>query len=69
MTFSTIQEENAKKELATKADIQDARLEMKEMEMRLSGKIVAGKHEILKWLPCMLITQSALLVAIFAFLK
>lgn len=60
--FSAIQEEKARNELATKMDVLQA-------EMRLSEKIEAGKHEVLKWLIGLLLTQSALLVAIFAFLK
>ena len=67
--FSAIQDENARKELATKGDIQDVRLEMKEIEMRLIEKIEAGKHEVLKWLVGLLLAQSALLVAVFAYLK
>ncbi len=57
------------KELATKGDIKSVRLEMKEIEMRLSKRIEAGKHETLKWLIALLLTQSAFLVAIFAYLK
>lgn len=60
---------NRMKEFATKGDIQSVRLEMKEMELRLSERIEAGKHEILKWLVGLLLTQSAFLVAIFAYLK
>ncbi|MBD5607250.1 MAG: hypothetical protein HDQ93_00150 [Desulfovibrio sp.] len=67
--FSAIQEENNRKELATKGDINDVRLEMKEIEMRLSERIEASKHETLKWLIGLLLTQSALLVAVFAYLK
>ena len=60
---------NKMKELATKGDIQSVRLEMKEIEMRLSERIEAGKHETLKWLIALLLTQSAFLVAVFAYLK
>lgn len=67
--FSAIQEENSRKELATKGDIQNVRLEMKEIEMRLSERIEEGKHEILKWLIGFILTQSALLVAVLAYLK
>lgn len=67
--FTAIQDENARRELATKGDLQTLRLELKEMEMRLAEKVEAGKHEVLKWLIGLLLTQSALLVAIFAFLK
>ena len=67
--FTAIQDENARRELATKGDLQALRLELKEMEMRLAEKVESGKHEVLKWLIGLLLTQSALLVAIFAFLK
>ena len=67
--YTAIQDENARRELATKGDIQALRLEMKEMEMRLAEKVESGKHEVLKWLIGLLLTQSALLVAIFAFMK
>ena len=67
--FSALQDENARRELATRGDIQALRLEMKEMEMRLAAKVESGKHEVLKWLIGLLLTQSALLVAIFAFMK
>lgn len=67
--FTAIQDENARRELATKGDLQALRLELKEMEMRLAEKVESGKHEVLKWLIGLLLTQSALLVAIFAFMK
>lgn len=74
--FSIIQDESARKGLATKGDIQDTRLEiekvrleMKEMETRLSEKIGAGKHQTLQRLIGLLIMQSALLAAVFAFMK
>lgn len=67
--FSAIQAENYRKELATKGDIQFVRLEMKEMEMRLTEKIESGKHDTLKWLNGLLLAQSALLVTVFAWLK
>lgn len=57
------------KELATKGDIQAVRIEMKEMEMRLSERIEAGKQETLKWMITLFLTQSAFLVAVFAYLK
>lgn len=46
------------KELATKGDIQGVRLEMKEMELRL-----------VKWMIGIVLTQTAALIAVFAFLK
>jgi len=44
-------DEASRKELATKADLQDA------------------KHEILKWIMGMFVAQTAVLVAIVAFMK
>ena len=46
------------KELATKADI-----------LRLENKIEANKHEILKWMISSLLAQTALIVAVIAFLR
>ncbi len=52
--FSVMQTENAKKELATKGDILEARLELetkiKDAEFRLVERIETGKTEVLKWL-------------------
>ena len=61
-------DEARRKELAAKGDIQDLRLEMKSMEMRLSEKIEANKHEILKWMLGTMVAQTALIVAVIAFL-
>lgn len=60
--FSTIQEENARKELATKMDVLHA-------EMRLGEKIENNRHEMLKWLIGLIIAQSAMLIAVFGFMK
>lgn len=49
---------NRMKELATKADVQAIRMEMREIELRL-----------LKWMIGIVLTQTAVLIAIFAFLK
>ncbi len=46
------------KELATKADI-----------LRLENKIEANKHEILKWMISSFLAQTALIVAVIAFLR
>ena len=46
------------KELATKGDIQNLRIEIREIELRL-----------IKWMVGIIVTQTALLVAIFAYLK
>lgn len=45
-------------ELATKGDIQQLRMEMGEMELRL-----------VKWMIGIVLAQTAVLIAIFAFLK
>ncbi|RRD71440.1 MULTISPECIES: DUF1640 domain-containing protein [unclassified Desulfovibrio] len=60
--FTVIQEENARKELATKVDVVQA-------EMRLAEKIEANKHEVLKWVIGTMVAQTALIVAVMAFLK
>lgn len=48
----------AVKELATQSDI-----------LRLENRMESNKHEILKWMISAMVAQTALLVAIFAFLK
>lgn len=55
---AAIDEILAVKELATQADI-----------LRLENKIENNKHEILKWMISAMVAQTALLIAIFAFLK
>lgn len=60
--FTDIQEENARKELATKMDVIQA-------EMRINEKIEQSKHEILKWMMGMIVAQTALIVAVLAFIK
>jgi len=60
--FTSIQEENTRKELATKGDLQDVRNELK-------VEIAETKHEILKWMMGMLVAQTALIVAVIAFIK
>ena len=51
-------DEASRKELATKGDIQDVRNELKDT-----------KHEILKWMTATMVAQTALIVAVIAFLK
>lgn len=51
-------DEASRKELATKGDIQDVRNELKDT-----------KHEILKWMIATMVAQTALIVAVIAFLK
>ncbi|WP_165178149.1 DUF1640 domain-containing protein [Desulfovibrio sp. ZJ369] len=55
-------DEASRKELATKGDLQDVRTELKE-------EIANTKHEILKWMMATMVAQTALLVAVIAFLK
>lgn len=61
------------KELATKGDLRETELrlqkEILELESRLENKIENSKHEMLKWLIALLLTQSAFLVAVFAYIK
>ncbi len=58
-------DEASRKELATKGDIQDVRNEL----LRLENKMEANKHEILKWTIATVIAQTALIVAVMAFLR
>ena len=64
--FSAIQDENARRELATKMDL--AQTEMR-LKAELSEKIEAAKHEILKWLMGLIVAQTALIVAVLAYVK
>ncbi len=48
----------ADRDLATQTDI-----------LRLENKMEANKHEILKWMISAMVAQTALIIAIFAFLK
>ena len=51
-------DEASRRELATKGDVQDVRNELKDT-----------KHEILKWMIATMVAQTALIVAVIAFLK
>ena len=55
-------DETSRKELATKGDIQALRMEMVE-------RLANTKHEILKWMIGILIGQTALIVALMAYMK
>ena len=57
-TALNMHDETSRKELATKGDIQDVRNELKDT-----------KHEILKWMIATMVAQTALIVAVIAFLK
>lgn len=64
--FTAIQEENARKELATKMDIVQAEMSIK---TELVERIENSKHEVLKWTITTVVAQTALIVAVIAFLK
>ena len=51
-------DEASRKELATKGDIQDLR-----------NALADTKHEILKWMMATMVAQTALIIAVIAFLK
>ncbi|WP_298068735.1 hypothetical protein [uncultured Mailhella sp.] len=55
---AALEEMVAARELATQADI-----------LRLENRMEANKHEILKWVMGMLVTQTALIVAVITMLK
>ncbi len=55
-------DEASRKDLATKADLQAVRTELKE-------EITNTKHEILKWMIATMVAQTALIVAVMAFLQ
>lgn len=59
-------DEQWRRELATKADLQESLLRM---EMQLDKRIAETKHDILRWMVGGFIAQSALLVAVMAFLR
>lgn len=57
--FTSLQEEKARKELATRMDVLQCKMELAE-------KMEAGKNEILKWLIGLLLAQSAMLASVMA---
>ena len=59
-------DENWRRELATKADLEKGLLVVKS---ELKEEIAAVKHDILRWMVGGFITQTALIVAILAFLR
>lgn len=63
--FTLIQEENARKELATKMDVLQAEMRIK---TELTERIENSKHEVLKWMITTVIAQTALIVAAMSFL-
>ncbi len=65
-------DEAGRKDLATKGDIQDVRNEIQDVRMEIQGvrnELADTKHEILKWMIATMVAQTALIVAVIAFLK
>ena len=69
-------DEASRKELATKGDIQDVRNEIQDVRNELKediqdvrNELANTKHEILKWMMATMVAQTALIVAVIAFLK
>lgn len=54
-----------RKKLASKGDIQDISNKFQDVRTQ----IVESKHETFKWMVMAMISQSALLIGIFAFLR
>ena len=59
----------ASRELATKSDLAEIRLEMKGMGMELRVEMQAMKNELIKWMMGGFIAFGAFLFAAMAFLK
>ena len=55
------QDEAARQELATKADLA---ISLKELEIRLIEQMAAFKTDTIKWVAGMLVAQSAIIVAL-----
>jgi len=65
-------DESSRKDLATKGDIQDVRSEIQGVRNEIQdvrNEIANTKHEILKWMMGMMVAQTALIVAVIAFIK
>jgi hypothetical protein len=68
-------DEKLRQEIATKADIQNLRetmatkVEMQAMRSELVERIAASEVRVLRWMVGGFLTQTALLVAILAFLR
>ena len=58
-------DETSRKDLATKGDIQDVRMEIQAVRVEMQ----AMENRVLRWMVGGFITQTALLVAILAFLR
>lgn len=63
----------SRKELATKGDVQDARnaltADLQANIQNLRNELAATKHEILKWMRGLIVAQTALILAVVAFMK
>jgi len=59
-------DDNWRRELATKADLQEGLLRL---EMQLDKRIAETKHDILRWMVGGFLAQTAILIAILAFLR
>ena len=57
-------DEASRKDLATKGDIQDVRLEIQDVRNELKVEIADTKHEILKWVLGIALAQTAVIVAV-----
>ena len=65
-------DETSRRELATKGDIQDVRNEIQDVRNEIQDvrrEIQTVKFEILKWMIGILIGQTALIVALMAYMK
>lgn len=60
---------DARKDLATKGDVQDAKTELRKEIEALRGEMKDAKFDILKWMLGLFIAQSALIVALMAYIK
>lgn len=62
-------DEASRKDLAAKTDLQGVRAELQVFRMELKEAIANTKHEILKWMLTTMVAQTALIVAVMAFLQ
>jgi len=62
-------DENWRRDLATKADLQEVRNDLIERISDVRVEMHAMKNELLKWMMGGFIAQTALLVALLAFLR
>ena len=60
---------DARKDLATKGDVADAKAELRKEIESLRGEVKDVKFDILKWMLGLFVAQSALIVALVAYVK